>query len=79
MGEKEAPAQADALNPGAHFMAAKKASFDAQSLRVLEDLFDVTWAIVQARHPFRDLERDPALQDELRRSDPAGLSEAFRW
>jgi hypothetical protein len=47
---------------------------------VLEDLFDVTWAIVQARHPFRDLECDPALQDELRRrlfilAENAGLND----
>jgi hypothetical protein len=61
-------------------MAAKKSSFDAESLRVLEDLFDVTWTIVQARHPFRDLERDPALQNDLRRrlfilAENAGLND----
>jgi hypothetical protein len=48
-------------------MASKKASFDADALRMLEQLFEVTWAIVEARHPFRDLERDSGLQTDLRR------------
>jgi len=45
----------------------KKASFDAESLRVLEELCEATWAIVVARHPFRDLKQDPELQEDLRR------------
>ena len=45
----------------------KKVSFDAANLRLLEELFESTWAIVQARHPFRDLEKDPDLQNDLRR------------
>jgi hypothetical protein len=42
-------------------------SFDAAGLRVLDELVDSSWAIFQARYPFRNLERDEHLQEELRR------------
>jgi hypothetical protein len=45
----------------------RKPSFDAAGLRVLEELVDSTWAIFEARYPFRNLERDEHLQEELRR------------
>ena len=47
-------------------MKPKRTSFDAAALRVLEELVNSTWAIIQARHPFRNLEMDPNLQTELR-------------
>ncbi|MGZ6264249.1 MAG: hypothetical protein ACXWSD_16105 [Bdellovibrionota bacterium] len=48
-------------------MKPRKPSFDAASLRVLEELVDSTWAIFEARYRFRNLERDEHLQEELRR------------
>ena len=48
-------------------MKPRKPSFDAAGLRVLEELVDSTWAIFLARYPFRSLERDKPLQEELRR------------
>ena len=48
-------------------MKPRKPSFDAAGLRVLEELVDSTWAIFEARYPFRNLERDEHLQEELRR------------
>jgi hypothetical protein len=41
--------------------------FDAASLRVLEELYDSTWQILQAQHPFRDVTKDIDLRDQLRR------------
>ena len=32
----------------------KRRAFDASTLRLLEELCESTWAIVQDRHPFRD-------------------------
>jgi hypothetical protein len=45
----------------------RKPSFDAAALRVLDELVDSSWAIFQARYPFRNLEGDEHLQEELRR------------
>jgi hypothetical protein len=42
--------------------------FDAAALRVLEELYESTWAIIQAQHPFRDLSKDDDFRDRLRRS-----------
>ncbi len=46
---------------------ARKRVFDAAALRTLEEIFDSTWAIVQARHPFRDLAKDNELREQVRR------------
>lgn len=61
-------------------MILKKTSFDSESLRVLEELCEATWAIVEARHPFRDSKRDPDLQRTLREklfilSENSGLND----
>jgi hypothetical protein len=32
----------------------KRPSFDAATLRLLEDLYESTWVILEAQHPFRD-------------------------
>jgi hypothetical protein len=45
----------------------KRRAFDAATLRLLEEVFDSTWAIFQARHPFRDLTKDNDLKHQLRR------------
>ena len=37
------------------------------TLRLLEELCESTWAIVQDRHPFRDLTNDSDLKHQLRR------------
>ena len=41
--------------------------FDAASLRTLEELYDSTWEILQAQHPFRDVTKDIDFRDRLRR------------
>lgn len=46
----------------------RKTAFDPAALRTLEELFDSTWIIVEARHPFRDLGKDEELRSELRRA-----------
>ena len=48
-------------------MKPRKPSFDAAGLRVLEELVDSTWGIFQARYPFRNLQRDEHLREQLRR------------
>ena len=45
----------------------KRRAFDASTLRLLEELCESTWAIVQDRHPFRDLTNDFDLKHQLRR------------
>ena len=40
--------------------------FDAESMRILENLSDATWLIFEARHPFRDIKRDDNLRQSLR-------------
>ena len=45
----------------------KRRAFDASTLRLLEELCKSTWAIVQDRHPFRDMTNDPDLKHQLRR------------
>lgn len=45
----------------------KRRAFDASTLRLLEELCESTWAIVQDRHPFRDLTNDSDLKHQLRR------------
>jgi hypothetical protein len=47
-------------------LRSKIPAFDATSLRVLEDLCESTWNIVQARHPFRDRDQDNELRRQLR-------------
>ena len=42
-------------------------SFDAASLRLLEELYESTWFILEARHPFRDRLKDADLQHQLKR------------
>ena len=41
-------------------------AFDSISLKVLETLSDATWLIFEARHPFRNVERDARLREALR-------------
>ena len=45
----------------------KRQAFDASTLRLLEELCESTWAIVQDRHPFRDPNKDNELKHQLRR------------
>ena len=45
----------------------KRRAFDAWTLRLLEELGDSTWGIVQDRHPFRDTNKDNELRHQLRR------------
>jgi hypothetical protein len=45
----------------------KRRAFDASTLRLLEELCDSTWTIVQDRHPFRDTNKDNELRHQLRR------------
>ena len=45
----------------------KRLAFNASTLRLLEELCDSTWAIVQDRHPFRDPNKDNELRHQLRR------------
>jgi len=45
----------------------KRRAFDASTLRLLEELCDSTWGIVQDRHPFRDTNKDNELRHQLRR------------
>ena len=45
----------------------KRRAFDASTLRLLEELCESTWAIVQDRQPFRDLTSDFDLKHQLRR------------
>lgn len=44
----------------------KISAFDAETLKVLENLSDATWLIFEARHPFRDIKRDDSLRQSLR-------------
>ena len=45
----------------------KRLAFDAATLRLLEDLYESTWVIVEAQHPFRDTTKDNDLRHQLRR------------
>ena len=45
----------------------KRRAFDASTLRLLEELCESTWAIVQDRHPFRDPNKDNDVRHQLRR------------
>ena len=45
----------------------KRRAFNASTLRLLEELCDSTWAIVQDRQPFRDTNKDNELRHKLRR------------
>ena len=45
----------------------KRLAFDAAALQLLEDLCELTWAIVEAQHPFRDTTKDDDLRNQLRR------------
>lgn len=45
----------------------KRHAFDAASLRLLEELSESTWAILQNRYPFRDTAKDEDLRHQLRR------------
>ena len=45
----------------------KRRAFDASTLRLLEELCEFTWAIVQDRYPFRDGRKDNELRHRLRR------------
>jgi hypothetical protein len=49
------------------FTRPKRRAFDASTLRLLEELCESTWAIVQDRHPFRDSNKDNELRRQLRR------------
>jgi hypothetical protein len=40
----------------------KRRAFDASTLRLLEELCESTWAIVQDRHPFRDPNKENRTQ-----------------
>jgi hypothetical protein len=45
----------------------KRRTFDGSTLRLLEELCDSMWAIVQDRHPFRDPNKDNELKRQLRK------------
>jgi hypothetical protein len=45
----------------------KRRTFDASTLRLLEELCESPWAIVEHRHPFRDPNKDNELRRQLRR------------
>ena len=59
----------------------KRQAFDAATLRMLEDLYESTWVILEAQRPFRDTAKDNDLRHQLRRkifivaenSDPIDL------
>lgn len=46
----------------------RKTVFDAAALSTLDELFDSTWDIVEARYPFRDMSKDAELKAELKRA-----------
>jgi hypothetical protein len=45
----------------------KRPAFDAAALRLLEELCESTWTIIQDRYPFRDTNKDDDLRHQLRR------------
>jgi hypothetical protein len=45
----------------------KRPAFDAADLRLLEELSESTWMILQDRYPFRDIAKDDDLHRQLRR------------
>ena len=45
----------------------KRAAFDAATLKLLEEIYESTWSIVEAQHPFRDTTKDHDLRHQLRR------------
>ena len=45
----------------------KRQAFDAATLRMLEDLYESTWVILEAQRPFRDTAKDNDLRHQLRR------------
>jgi len=45
----------------------KRQAFDAATLRMLEDLCESTWVILEAQRPFRDTAKDNDLRHQLRR------------
>jgi hypothetical protein len=45
----------------------KRPAFDAAGLRLLEELSESTWMILQDRYPFRDIAKDDDLHRQLRR------------
>jgi hypothetical protein len=45
----------------------KRPSFDAATLRLLEELYESTWVILEAQHPFRDTTKDNDRRHQLRR------------
>jgi hypothetical protein len=62
----------------------KRLAFDAATLTLLDEICESTWAIVEARYPLRDFNKDPDLRYLLRKklfilaensdlNDPDGL------
>ena len=45
----------------------KRAAFDAATLKLLEEIYELTWVIVEAQHPSRDTTKDNDLRLQLRR------------
>jgi hypothetical protein len=45
----------------------RRSAFNAATLTLLDEIYESTWAIIQARYPLRDLNKDPGLRHLLRK------------